>query len=77
MIYLDQRDALESANRDSQAKLAQSYLDQARTNRLSRRVGQREESLRLLREAIYLARELELPADRIANLRNEIIATGR
>ena len=62
------------AKRDAQEKLAHSYLDQARANRLSRRIGQRHESLRLLREAVRLARELRLPDDFYDELRNEAIA---
>ena len=49
-------------------------MAQARANRLSRRLGQRFESLEVIQKAAGIARQLALPAERYAELRNEAIA---
>jgi serine/threonine protein kinase/WD40 repeat protein len=68
------RDRAEQAERAAKEKLWQSYKDQARAGRLSRRVGQRLASLQVVEKAIHLARELSLPNEWILELRNEAIA---
>jgi WD40 repeat protein len=62
------------AERDSLAKLGDSYLAQARAGRFSGRVGQRFGSLDALAKAARIARSLDLPAARLAELRDEAIA---
>ena len=68
------RHRAEGAEREAKEKLWQSYRDQARAGRLSRRIGQRLDSLAVLEKAAQLARELDLPEDRFLELRNEAIA---
>jgi serine/threonine protein kinase/WD40 repeat protein/Tfp pilus assembly protein PilF len=63
-----------AAETEGKHRLFQSLVDQARASRYSRRVGQRFESLKALKEAARLARELALPEERITQLRNEAIA---
>jgi WD40 repeat protein len=69
-----ERDRAEEAERDAKEKLCRSYRDQAKAGRMSRRVGQRLDSLQALTEAAKLARELNLPEERLFELRNEAIA---
>jgi serine/threonine protein kinase/WD40 repeat protein len=69
-----ERDRAEDAERDAKEKLCRSYRDQAWAGRMSRRVGQRLDSLRALTASAKLARELDLPEDRFLELRNEAIA---
>jgi serine/threonine protein kinase/WD40 repeat protein/tetratricopeptide (TPR) repeat protein len=57
-----------------QDELAQSRLSQARFGRLSRQLGRRFDGLKALAEAARLAEELDLPQERILELRNEAIA---
>jgi len=61
------------AERDSQEKLFDALLAQARGSTLSRRPGQRFGSLKVLAEATRLARRLELPPERFHELRNAAI----
>jgi serine/threonine protein kinase/WD40 repeat protein len=63
------------SKRDADEKLFGSYLAQARAFRMSRRSGQRFESLEVLQRATELARALELPADKFHELRNAAIAS--
>jgi eukaryotic-like serine/threonine-protein kinase len=53
----------------------QAMVAQAHANRLSRRPGQRIETLKILREATDLARSLELPDEKFHELRNAAIGT--
>src|SRR5262249_38771122 len=46
----------------------------ARARRFSRRLGQRFDSLKALAEAVKIARERDMPAERWQQLRNEAIA---
>lgn len=55
-------------------RLYRSLVAQARANRLSRRIGQRFESLAVLREASRMAHEMSLPETNVLELRNEAIA---
>jgi len=62
------------AERATEEKLFDAQLAQARGNSLSRRPGQRFESLAVLAEATERARRLELPPERFLDLRNAVIA---
>jgi WD40 repeat protein len=63
-----------TAERDAKEKLFRSLLDQARAGRFSRRAGQRFDSLKALTEAAELARELDVPEERFAEMRTLAIA---
>jgi serine/threonine protein kinase/WD40 repeat protein len=54
--------------------LAKAYLEEARARRTSGRVGQRFESLKKIKEATQIARDLDLPPAFIQQLRNEAIS---
>jgi serine/threonine protein kinase/WD40 repeat protein len=62
------------AQDETELELYHSLVAQARANRLSRRVGQRFESLAILEQATQLARRLNLPEENFRELRNEAIA---
>jgi len=69
--------ALEAAQRSERAKaeqLLEALVAQARANRLSRRPGQRFETLEILKRAIELERTLNLPVDKRDELRNVAIS---
>src|SRR5262249_44165738 len=55
-------------------RLFESLVSQASARRFSHRMGQRFESLKALREAAVLAKQLGLPAHKIDELRDEAIA---
>jgi WD40 repeat protein len=61
------------AERATQEQLFDALLVQAGGNCLSRRPGQRFESLEIVKRAARLARELQLPAERFFQLRNKAI----
>jgi serine/threonine protein kinase/WD40 repeat protein len=67
--------AAQRSKRDADEKLFDSYLAQARAFRMSRRSGQRFESLEVLKRATELARALGLPAAKFDLLRNAVIAS--
>src|SRR5262245_40217129 len=69
-----QRQLAEAAKKKATRQLYRALVDQARANRLSRRVGQRFETLRILKEAVQMARQLDLPREAFRELRNEAIA---
>jgi len=74
----DEEAALTSAQNsklEADEKLFESYLGQARGIRLSKRPGQRFESLEVLKRATDLARSLNLPAEKFHDLRNGVIAS--
>jgi serine/threonine protein kinase/WD40 repeat protein len=74
----DKGTALAAAQRSQRAAdeaLFESYVDQARAFRTSRRPGQRFESLDVLQRATDLARRLDLPAAKFHELRNAVIAS--
>ena len=62
------------AESQTQEKLFESRVSEARALSLSRRPGQRFESLALLDEAGQLAKWLRLPADRLNEVRNSTLA---
>jgi WD40 repeat protein len=55
-------------------RLWTSYLAQARAGRVSRRLGQRFDSLKAIEHAAELARQRNMPDDRFLEMRNEAIA---
>jgi WD40 repeat protein/tRNA A-37 threonylcarbamoyl transferase component Bud32 len=61
------------AERETEVKLFDTMLAQARGTSLSRRSGQRFVSLELLADAAQRARRLELPPERFLDLRNAVI----
>src|SRR5262245_45097954 len=65
----------EIALRDKEYQLWRALVAQARANRLSRRAGQRFETLETLKQAAELARALDLPPEEVRELRNAVIAT--
>jgi serine/threonine protein kinase/WD40 repeat protein len=64
----------ERAEKEANDKLWGSLLAQARANRLSRRLGQRFETLETIREATRLARARGMTEEHFLQLRNEAIA---
>jgi serine/threonine protein kinase/WD40 repeat protein len=56
-------------------RLFASYLERSRAFRMSRRPGQRFESLEVLQRATKLARAMDLPAGTFHELRNAVIAS--
>jgi serine/threonine protein kinase/WD40 repeat protein len=64
----------QEAEKKATLELFESLVAQARANRLSRRIGQRFQTLELVERATGMARQLKLPADRFRALRNEAIA---
>src|SRR5262249_35846617 len=74
----DKQRALEAAQvseRASERQLWKAMMAQARANGLSRRAGQRFETLALLRQATALARTLKLPDENFHELRNAVTTT--
>jgi eukaryotic-like serine/threonine-protein kinase len=72
--YNRQRDNAVRAEHEKTEQLWQAKLNLAKAGRLSRRVGQRFESLRALAEATQIARELNRPEEDFLALRNEALA---
>jgi serine/threonine protein kinase len=64
----------QEAERNGRERLFESYLSQAQAKRVSRRMGQRFETLDALRQAADIGRELKLPPERFEPLRDEAIA---
>jgi serine/threonine protein kinase/WD40 repeat protein len=64
-----------TAERERTRQLAAAYLEQARARRFSHQAGQHFQSLKALTEAGKIARDLGLGADKLAELRNEAIAS--
>ncbi len=62
------------ARTEARHELFKAHLDRARAGRLSRRMGQRFDSLEALRAAASIGRELKLPPERLDPLRDEAIA---
>jgi serine/threonine protein kinase/WD40 repeat protein/tetratricopeptide (TPR) repeat protein len=67
--------AAQKSKRHADERLFESYVAQARANRLSRRPGQRFETLAVLNRATRLAHRLKLPGRKFRDLRNAVIAT--
>jgi serine/threonine protein kinase/WD40 repeat protein/tetratricopeptide (TPR) repeat protein len=59
---------------EAREQLFQALFDRARAGRFSRQPGQRFDSLAALEQAAAIGRELELPPERLAPLRDEAIA---
>jgi eukaryotic-like serine/threonine-protein kinase len=72
--FRTQRDQIRRADRETRENLVNSLEAQARATRFSRQVGQRFEALRVVEQALGIARELKLPPARFDALRNEAIA---
>jgi serine/threonine protein kinase len=71
----EDRDKAVDAERRGRRELFESYLAQAKANRLSRRPGQRFVTLAAVAEAAKLARELDVPEERWAELRQVAVTT--
>jgi hypothetical protein len=74
---LAERARAESAEREARESGLNAYwaaVSRARAARFSRRMGQRYDALHSLAEAATIARRLNLPQERIQELRNEAIA---
>lgn len=65
---------VKASKAEASHRLYRSLVAQARANRLSRRIGQRFESLEVLREASRMAHEMSLADEDFLELRNEAIA---
>ena len=62
------------ARSEARQQLYQALYDQARAGRFGRQVGQRFQGLEALRRAAAIAPELEEPSEKLAQLRDEVIA---
>jgi serine/threonine-protein kinase len=65
----------EKSNKQKELQRWQTRVEQARANRLSRRPGQRIQTLQILGECVDDARRLKLPPEQLHELRNDFIAT--
>jgi WD40 repeat protein/tetratricopeptide (TPR) repeat protein len=74
LVFRDQRDQVRRAESETRENLLRARTAQAHATRLSRQVGQRFGSMEALSEAEGTARSLNLPAVRLAGLRDEAIA---
>ena len=72
---LEQRDALQKEQRNTQSELARSLLQQVRAERYSRQPGPRAQRLVRLAEAARLAHAGMAGPDLLTDLRGEAIAT--
>ncbi len=72
---LEQRDALQKEQRNTQSELARSLLQQVRAERYSRQPGPRAQRLERLAEAAQLARAGMARPNLLTDLRGEAIAT--
>jgi serine/threonine protein kinase/tetratricopeptide (TPR) repeat protein/WD40 repeat protein len=70
---LREQDAV-TAHRDATEKLFASLVSEARASRLSRRAGQRVDTLETIRKAVALARQLDKPEETFFELRNLAVA---
>ncbi len=70
----DARRAAVAGEKLATQRLYRSLVAQARANRLSRRMGQRFQSLEVLTEASRMAHAMSLPEEDFVELRNEAIA---
>jgi serine/threonine protein kinase/WD40 repeat protein len=73
--FREQRDQVIRKDRDTQEKLGESLLLQARALRLSKQPGRRSDGLEILSRAAVLARAGIGSPDHVRELRNEVIAT--
>jgi serine/threonine protein kinase/WD40 repeat protein len=70
----NQLDRTQKAEYQARERLFESLVSQAKARRVSRRMGQRFETLNALSQAATLAKELTLPPERLDPLRDEAIA---
>jgi serine/threonine protein kinase/WD40 repeat protein/tetratricopeptide (TPR) repeat protein len=70
----EQAQRLERSDFDTRERLFESLVSQAEARRFSRRMGQRFESLKALRQAADIGRALKLPPRRLEPLRDQAIA---
>jgi serine/threonine protein kinase/WD40 repeat protein len=73
--FREQRDAVQREQQNTQAKLGESLLLQARAMRYSGQPGRRAGALDILTKAAVIARDRGAPRDHIGKLRDEVIAT--
>jgi len=69
-----QRDEAVREEEEKTGKLFDSLVHQANASRLSRQAGQRFKTLEIIREAVGIARERNMPSERLAELRISTIA---
>ncbi len=69
-----QLDLTRQAERKAAGRLYRSLVEQARASRMSRRIGQRFQTLKALAEAAQMARDMNLPEQDFLELRSEAIA---
>ncbi len=74
MEFRRQLEQTRYAQRQSRERRVATLLAQSRALRLTARAGQRFETLRVLREATQISRELQMPSDTFRDLRSEYIA---
>ena len=74
LLTRQQLQRAERAEVKTRRELFDSLVAAARANRLSQRLGQHFDTLDILRKATAIARELQLPAERYLELRNESLA---
>jgi len=60
--------------REETEQLFEAYQSQAKAGRSSRQIGQRFQTLDAIREAIEVAKRLDLPREKLGELRNEALA---
>jgi serine/threonine protein kinase/WD40 repeat protein/tetratricopeptide (TPR) repeat protein len=72
--FRDQRDQVRRAQTETRENLLNALTAQATATRVSRRPGQRFDSLRAIAQAASLARALKLPAKELDRLRDEAVA---
>jgi serine/threonine protein kinase/WD40 repeat protein len=72
--FRDQRDQVRLAQTQTRENLLNALTAQARATRVSRRQGQRVDSLKALAQAAALARDLKLPPLELDRLRDEAVA---
>jgi WD40 repeat protein len=73
-VYSAQLERTQKAERNGRERLFESLFSQAEAKRVSRRMGQRFETLDALRQAADIGRELRLPPEKFDPLRDEAIA---
>jgi WD40 repeat protein/tetratricopeptide (TPR) repeat protein len=69
----EERDKAQDTEREGRRRLFEAYLAEAKANRLSRRMGQRFDTLARVADAAILVHELDVPDERLAELRQVTI----
>ncbi len=67
--YAEQRDWARAAERNGLRKLFDAYVSESKANRMSRRSGQRIETLARVAQAVELGRALKVPQEKMDELR--------